>query len=137
VAELVFDVVIVDAEMPNQHGLDFTRTVRRQFDQPNFMAPIILVSGNTPTAKVIEARDAGANAVIKKPVAPSVLLARIEQLARSNRDFISSTNYVGPDRRFKNLPLSPELPERRAGAIALMASPERAMSQDDVNALFG
>ncbi|MES2833160.1 MAG: hypothetical protein V4707_00475 [Pseudomonadota bacterium] len=32
---------------------------------------------------------------------------------------------------------SPEVPERRKSALALVGNPEREMSQDDVTALFG
>ncbi len=132
-----FDLLIIDGEMPNEDGINLTQHIRRHADQPNYMAPIILVSGHTPVAKVINARDAGANTLIKKPVAPAVLLGRIERLARQTRQFIATERYAGPDRRFRSRPLPPGAEERRAEALALTAVPDRALSQDDVNALFG
>ena len=137
VAAKAFDIIIVDAEMPNEDGFSLTREIRRRSDQPNFTAPIILLSANTPLAKVTAARDAGASAVIKKPVAPGVLLNRITWLARHSREFVQTSTYIGPDRRFKQVPLPAEISERRADALALMASFDGAMSQDDVNSLFG
>ena len=85
----------------------------------------------------MKARNAGANMIIRKPVAPSVLLDRIEWIARNTRPFVDSGDYRGPDRRIRNLPLSPETPERRAEVLSLVGDPDRAMSQDDVTALFG
>lgn len=132
-----FDLLIFDGEMPNESGISLTQHVRRHADQPNYMTPIILVSGHTPVGKVLRARDAGANTLIKKPVAPAILLSRIERLARQTRQFVATERYAGPDRRFKNLPLMPGSEERRAEALALTSVPDRAMSQDDVTALFG
>lgn len=132
-----FDLVIIDGEMPNEDGISLTRHIRREPDQPNFTAPIILVSGHTPTEKVLRARDAGANMIVKKPIAPAVLLSRIEWLARNTREFVTTPTYCGPDRRFQHLPLPDGIEERRAEAIALTAHPDRAMSQNDVDALFG
>lgn len=133
----IFDLIIIDGEMPNEDGISLTRHIRSEPNQPNFTAPIIVVSGHTPAEKVIRARDAGANMIIKKPIAPSVLLSRIEWLARNSREFVTTSSYCGPDRRFQHLPLPEGLPERRSDAIALTANPERAMSQNDVDALFG
>lgn len=136
-AGAAFDLIIIDAEMPDEDGLGLTRHIRQQPAGPNFTAPIILVSASTPREKILEARDAGANIVVKKPIAPAVLLSRIEWLARNTREFVTSTTYCGPDRRVKNLPLPDGVQERRADAIALSATPDRAMSQDDVDSLFG
>ena len=137
VAAKVFDLIIIDGEMPGEDGISLTRYVRSEPRAPNFTAPILMVSSYTPVEKVIRARDAGANLVIRKPIAPAVLLARIKWLASNDRDFVRTENYCGPDRRFKSLSPSEGFEERRAGNLALTASPGRAMSQDDVDALFG
>lgn len=132
-----FDLMIVDCEMPAGGGVEFTNRLRANAGSPNFTTPILLVSATTPLEKVQRARDAGANMVLAKPLAPAVLLRRIEWIARNNRDFVDSGGYRGPDRRFKSGPLPEGTPERRAETLALMASPERALSQDDIDSLFG
>jgi DNA-binding response OmpR family regulator len=131
-----YDLVIADAEMPDEDAFDLTRLVRENPDGPNFTTPIIIASGYTPVAKVLRARNAGANLVILKPVVPGVLLSRIRWLARGERAFVQSAGYCGPDRRLRNLPIPTGLPERRADALRLMAQPERAMSQDEIDGLF-
>ncbi len=132
-----FDLIIIDAEMPEEDGIQLTRHIRQQPAAPNFTAPIVLVSASTPREKILSARDAGANIVVKKPIAPAVLLSRIEWLARNTREFVTTDSYCGPDRRLKAMPLPEGVAERRADAIALTATPDRAMSQDDVDSLFG
>ncbi|MBL8772014.1 MAG: response regulator [Phenylobacterium sp.] len=132
-----YDLLIIDADMQGVDGITFTRDLRTQSDKINYTTPVILISSHTPVGKVQSARDAGANLVVKTPIAPATLLNRIVWLARNGRPFVSSDGYCGPDRRFKKLPPPEGTGERRADALALTASPEREMSQDEVDALFG
>ena len=136
-ASVIFDLIVIDAEMPNEDGIALTHHIRHQPELPNFTAPILLVSGHTPLEKVVRARDAGASMVLRKPISSAVLLARIEWLARNAREFVTTPTYSGPDRRFQHLPLPEGIEERRSDALALSAHPERAMSQNEVDALFG
>jgi CheY-like chemotaxis protein len=131
-----FDLIIIDAEMPEENGIDLVRHIRGAPTYPNFTTAVLLVSANTPMDMVTQARDAGANMVVKKPLVPGVLLPRIEWLARQNRQFVSTDTYCGPDRRFKSGPPPPGVAERRADALALTSDTTRALSQDDINSLF-
>ena len=131
------DLVIVDGEMPDQDGYDLTRQLRSEPDGPNYTTPIVIVSGLTPQHRVEKARDSGANSVITKPIVPGVLLAQIEYLAKTPRPFVACPTYCGPDRRFHTAPLPEGVEERRAEAIRLMAQPDRALSQTDIDSLFG
>jgi CheY-like chemotaxis protein len=129
-----FDLILVDAELPEASGFDYVRKVRR--DGLNRSTAIILVSGFTPKSKVEEARDSGANVVLTKPLIPGALLDHISAMSRSTRQFVRSDTYCGPDRRFHNRPLQPGQEERRADSLALIAQPERALSQSEINSLF-
>ena len=131
-----FDLLIIDGEMPGEDGISFARSIRGAAELPNYTAPIIILSSHTPLEKVTRARDAGVNMVVKKPIAPATLLNRIIWLAKNGRQFVESDLYVGPDRRFKRAPPPDSVGERRAEGLALQASPERAMSQDEIDALF-
>lgn len=131
-----FDLLIVDSEMPGEDGIEFVRSIRGDPETPNFTVPILLVAAHTPVARIMDARDAGANLVVRKPVSPSILLSRIEWLARSKRQFVQAANYSGPDRRFRVGPLPAGIAERRAEMLALLEEPDRALSQGEVDSLF-
>lgn len=137
VAGRLFDLILVDGEMPDGDGISFTFELRRQEKSPNRATPVVLLCSYTPREKVVRARDAGVNVVVKKPVSPAVLLARITWLARTSREFVVSSAYAGPDRRFQHVALGPDQHERRAEQLALAATPERALSQSDIDNLFG
>ncbi len=132
-----FDVVIVDGEMPVQDGFDLAENIRADTGGPNYTVAIVLLTSFTPRDKIMRARDAGVNLVVTKPLVPGVLLGRLEWLARNTRQFVTSPGYCGPDRRFKKVPLPEGIPERRAEEIKLISQPERAMSQNEIDNIFG
>lgn len=132
-----FDLVIADGEMPGMDGFDLTELIRSNPENPNYTVPIMILSSFTPRQKIVKARDAGANLVVTKPIVPGVLLGRLEWLAKHPRQFVTSANYSGPDRRFKKVPLPEGIPERRADTLRLTAQPERAMSQNEIDSIFG
>ncbi|WP_339914213.1 response regulator [uncultured Brevundimonas sp.] len=132
-----FDLILIDFDMEEEDGVALVRHIRSQDKEPNYTTPIVVMHGYTPHHMVTKVRDAGANLVVKKPLAPGILLKRIEWVARSHRDFVSAPNFTGPDRRFKAGVGSEQGEERRADALALVSDPDRALSQDDISALFG
>lgn len=101
------DLLIVDAEMPDKDGYDFVRELRASGQDPNAFVPIIMLSSHTRRSRVAAARDCGANFIVAKPISPIVLLDRILWVARAHRQFLITSKYAGPDRRFKE-------PEARA-----------------------
>lgn len=130
-----FDILIIDTEMPQENGLALTRRLRRNSSNPNATAPVIMIAAHTSLERINEARSAGANLVVKKPIVPGVLLQRIAWLARNHRDFVRADNYCGPDRRFRKT-LPTDGIERRADAQALLLDKGRALSQNDIDSLF-
>lgn len=132
----VFDLVIIDCEMPDEDGYALVRHIRSNPQSPNFTAPILMMSAVTPRSRVEAARDDGANFTIAKPVSPTVLLERMLWIAQSSRLFISDPGYCGPDRRFRTVPLQDGMTERRNADLILTAKPERALSQDEIDGLF-
>ena len=131
-----FDLLLVDQDMPGEDGLDFCRTVRGDPRALNYTTPFILLSPLPSHEVVAKARDAGVHFVIAKPISPTTLLQRIEWVAKSQRDFVTSDTYRGPDRRFQRLPLPAGVEERREENLRLLADPDRVLSQDSVDALF-
>lgn len=74
------DLIICDCNMAPVDGVTFIRMVRTSGDSPNKDVPIIMLTGHPERELVIEARDAGANAFLAKPVSPKSLLDRVMAL---------------------------------------------------------
>ena len=103
------DIIITDWAMRPLDGLDFTRMVRR-CNTP--YVPIILLTGHTDMRRVIEARDAGVNEFLAKPVSIMSLHSRIVSIVKTPRPFIRTEMFFGPDRRRRQDP-DYDGPERR------------------------
>jgi DNA-binding response OmpR family regulator len=131
-------MIIVDTNLPDMSGYEFVRTLRRSKVKPNCFVPVILTSGHTPRSMVLEGRDCGANFVMAKPINPATMLKRIMWLATETRDFITSPDYVGPDRRFQRLGPPPGKAGRRktdlSATVGLATGPD--LSQSEINQLF-
>lgn len=109
------DFAIVDWHMKPVDGLEFIRMVRRASDSPNPYLPIIMVTGHTELHRVIEARDAGANEMMAKPVSPGALYSRIISVIEHPRSFVRTDEFFGPDRRRRDLGPPAGAEERRGG----------------------
>lgn len=134
-----FDLLVIDAEMPNGGGFNLVQSLRRMQKSPNRLAPVILVSGHTPHKSVLRARDCGANIVVTKPITPKVLFDRIIWLVKDARSFVESEGYVGPDRRHKAYGPPPGMDGRRAedaSGTTLGAPIGPDLMQDEIDAML-
>jgi CheY-like chemotaxis protein len=71
------DVVVTDIAMPEMDGLELSRRLRSSV--PTRDVPIIAVSGQASD----RAREAGADVVLDKPLAPDALLHAIEDVLKT------------------------------------------------------
>ncbi len=102
------DIVITDWNMK------FIRRVRHPETSPNPFVPIIMLTGHAEVPLVIQARDAGVNEFLAKPVSAKALQSRIHAVIHRPRAFIRSSAYFGPDRRRRDIgPLESQGGERR------------------------
>lgn len=93
------DIVMTDLSMQPLDGIDFVRLLRNSPDSPNKMAPVIMVTGHSTLARVNEARDAGVNEFLAKPLTARGVVERLHLLIEHPRMFVRSEDYFGPDRR--------------------------------------
>lgn len=135
--QVAFDLILIDADMAEGEAFALMSDLRGANGGVNFTTPVLMLSAETSMARVAMARDAGAAFLIAKPVAPAVLWDRLVWIAQSNRPFVDSGGYRGPDRRFRLAPPPRGVEERRASVLKLVASPERALSQNEIDGLFG
>ena len=98
------DFIIADWKMEPMDGICFAHKLRRGADSPNPFLPIIMVTGYSEAALVAEARDAGVNEFLIKPISAKSLVGRITSVVSAPRPFVRSEDYFGPDRRRRLLP---------------------------------
>jgi DNA-binding response OmpR family regulator len=99
VAVDTYDAVLLDIMMPDLDGLEVLRRIRLGYSSDSL--PVIMVSGKTQSADIVEAFDLGANDYIVKPIDFAVALARVkaqverkrarEALASANSELMQST----------------------------------------------
>jgi CheY-like chemotaxis protein len=130
------DVIIVDWHMEPLDGLDFVRLVRTAKDSPNPYVPIIMLSGYTEYRRVTEARDAGVNEFLAKPISAKALYQRFASIIDNPRPFIRTKNYFGPDRRRQNLGPPRGTPERRKDAVEEAGGAGVGLTPDEVQSLM-
>jgi CheY-like chemotaxis protein len=92
-------LMITEADIDDFDGLELVRRIRGGDIVPNRAMPVILLTARTNRATVEEARLRGVDEFIIKPITPSVLLRRIEEVMRRPRRFVDSPGFVGPCRR--------------------------------------
>ena len=93
------DLAIVDFQMATVDGVEFTHLVRNSADSANPYLPIIMMTGHSEKTRVYEARDAGVNEFVVKPITAKAILDRIQAVIFRPRPFVKTDGYFGPDRR--------------------------------------
>jgi CheY-like chemotaxis protein len=93
------DVILLDWMMEGMSGLEFVKKVRTCAQSPNPFAPVIMLTGHTHIDRVRQARDAGVNEFLAKPVSVKAILTRLISVIEHPRPFVRTKSYFGPCRR--------------------------------------
>ncbi len=131
------DLIFTDWEMNPLDGIEFARLVRTAKDSPNHFVPIIMLTGHTEMLRVTQARDAGINEFLAKPITAKKLYSRIAAIVDRPRPFVKTEEYFGPDRRRRADPTYMG-PERRKHDI-VAEGPEddhTELTQDEIHVLL-
>ncbi len=78
-----YDVVLMDVTLPGIDGLEATRRIRAQADAAG-RTPIVGISGRTQIGDEADARTAGIDSYLRKPVSPSALSEAIAAILPSS-----------------------------------------------------
>lgn len=116
------DVVLLDNEMVPMTGVELTRLIRRDPEPSVAESIIIMISGFSEERRVVEARNAGVHEFLVKPVSAKAVGERIRSVLRNPRPFERSPDYIGPERRWEDLPPGLRAAPPEAGADAASAS---------------
>jgi CheY-like chemotaxis protein len=93
------DVVFVDWMMDGMSGIELARMMRTSPASPNPFVPIVMLTGYTKLDHVIQARDAGVNEFLAKPVSVKAILSRLISVIEHPRPYVRTKGYFGPCRR--------------------------------------
>jgi len=93
------DLLIVDWKMTPLDGLSFVRKLRRDADPVKAAVPVLMVTGHVDAHLLRQARDAGVDDVLAKPLSAKDLIVRISGVMSRSVPFIRCDGYVGPERR--------------------------------------
>lgn len=91
-AQLKYDLVVLDWGLPNRTGVD----VLREFRKAGGVTPVLLLTGKGKIAEKEEGLDAGADDYLTKPFDIKELSARIRALLRRVPQFTTNSIVVGP-----------------------------------------
>jgi DNA-binding response OmpR family regulator len=138
VNERILNLMVVDSALSDAEGYDFIHWLRRSEIAPNCYAPVILITGHTKPSQVFRGRDSGASFVVRKPVAPLVMMQRIIWLLNDQRKFVTSADYCGPDRRVKAIGPPVGMKGRRHDDLSAQVGDAKTpnLEQDEIDALF-
>jgi len=96
------DVIILDWVMEGMSGVELIRMIRTNPQAPNPFVPVIMLTGHTSLEYVRQARDAGSNEFIVKPVSVKTMMSRLVAVIEHPRPYVRTVSFFGPCRRRRN-----------------------------------
>ena len=96
------DVIVLDWVMEGMSGVDLVRMIRSNPQAPNPFVPVIMLTGHTSMEHVRQARDAGVNEFIAKPVSVKTMMSRLVAVIEHPRPYVRTGSFFGPCRRRRN-----------------------------------
>ena len=93
------DICVLDWVMEGMSGIEFVAKLRSDPASPNPFVPVIMLTGFTQMERVRQARDAGVNEFIAKPVSVNTMMQRLVSVIESPRPYVRTRGYFGPCRR--------------------------------------
>lgn len=133
-----YDLVIADPASFGSDGYDLIAWLRRDLPAPHRHASVLVITGHTESSRIGQLRDSGANFVVSRPLSATVLLERILWMSREKRPYVETDNYVGPDRRWHDVPLPAGTTGRRQKdrEVAARIAAGGEMNQTDIDLIM-
>jgi DNA-binding response OmpR family regulator len=100
------DLCIYDWETGPIDGITFVRNVRASESDRQSEMRLIMITGKSNTRRVMDARNAGVDEFLVKPISLRALHGRLMSLVDNPRLFVRTPAYTGPDRRRQSRPFA-------------------------------
>jgi two-component system, chemotaxis family, chemotaxis protein CheY len=106
IGEFKPDLCIFDWSTGPLDPITFIKTLRARESGQGTPMQLIMMMANANTRRVIEARNAGVDEFLVKPISLRALHGRLLTLVENPRVFVRTPTYVGPDRRRQDRPFA-------------------------------
>lgn len=93
------DLCILDSVTGPVDAITFVKRIRVSESNRHSEMQLIMMIGNANTRRVIDARNAGVDEFLVKPISARGLHSRLLTLVDNPRLFVRTVTYTGPDRR--------------------------------------
>lgn len=124
------DLCIFDWSTGPIDAITFVKSLRVRENDQDAAMQIIMMMSNANTRRVIDARNAGVDEFLVKPISLRALHGRLLTLVENPRVFVRTPTYVGPDRRRHDRPFAG--PDRRISDDATQAGQDEKRTHDTV-----
>lgn len=106
-------------------GIHMVQRLRRSSISPSPFVPIIMMMDTVDKKSVLEARDAGVNEILLRPVDAEEFCQRLISIIDHPRMFVTADTYKGPCRRRANGHAPAGTKERRVREVRIVKSQTR------------
>ena len=93
------DLIICDTGLEEGDLCALTHAVRHHEIGRNPFIVVIAMVATATAPEILRIIDSGCDDVIAKPVSAGLLLERVTRLARRRKEFVITSDYIGPNRR--------------------------------------
>jgi DNA-binding response OmpR family regulator len=92
-------VILLQFANGDSNATAFVKAIRRHSDAAFRQVPIIAYMSNPTMSNFLAAKNCGVHEFMAKPFSARDVERRVDHVVNKPSDWISTTNYVGPDRR--------------------------------------
>lgn len=93
------EILICDCGFPLNSGIKLVRYIRQPGSPLNSSIAIIMTSSVATAARISQARGAGIDQYLVKPLSPALVYQNIVRCIESSQPIVRIQNYLGPNRR--------------------------------------
>jgi DNA-binding response OmpR family regulator len=95
----IFDLIVLDADMQDPDSTGIIRLLRERKVGKDPFASVILIADPPNSDRARKLINAGADAILIRPISVEILQKKIVQLIETRHPFVVTHEYIGPERR--------------------------------------